>query len=74
MADAGLLVRLTRAVILVIGANSTPYKVVERVVSEIGRDNIIGTVLNRVEDQVDGWSEYAGVYLEPRRETLPPRR
>ncbi len=74
MADAGLLVRLTRAVILVIGANSTPYKVVERVVSEIGRDNIIGTVLNRVEDQVDGWSEYAGVYLEPRRETLPSQR
>jgi len=74
MADAGLLVRLTRAVILVIGANSTPYKVVERVVSEIGRDNIVGTVLNRVEEEVDGWSEYAGVYLEHRRETLPPRR
>lgn len=62
MADAGLLVRLTRAVILVIGANSTPYKVVERVVSEIGRDNIIGTVLNRVEERVDGWSEYSGYY------------
>jgi hypothetical protein len=61
-------------VILVIGANSTPYKVVERVVSEIGRDNIVGTVLNRVEEEVDGWSEYAGVYLEHRRETLPPRR
>ena len=74
MADAGLLVRLTRAVILVIGANSTPYKVVERVVSEIGRDNIVGTVLNRVDEQVDGWSEYAGVYLEHRCETLPAQR
>jgi capsular exopolysaccharide synthesis family protein len=49
MADAGVLVRLTRAVILVIGAGSTPYKVVERVVTEVGRENIIGTVLNRAD-------------------------
>ena len=80
MADAGLLVRLTRAVILVIGANRTPYKVVERVVSEIGRDNIVGTVLNRVEDQVDGWSEYSGYYgttaipRDDQRKALPPQR
>jgi len=50
MADAGLLVRLTRAVILVIGAGSTPYTVVEKVVAEVGRENIVGTVLNRTED------------------------
>jgi capsular exopolysaccharide synthesis family protein len=49
MADAGLLVRLTRAVLLVIGAGSTPYTVVQRVVTEVGRENIVGTVLNRAE-------------------------
>ncbi len=58
MADAGLLVRLTRAVILVIGAGSTSYTVVERVVSEIGRDNIIGTVLNRAEDHPGALPSY----------------
>jgi capsular exopolysaccharide synthesis family protein len=50
MADAGLLVRLTRAVILVIGAGSTPYTVVEKVVTEVGREHIVGTVLNRTDD------------------------
>lgn len=80
MADAGLLARLTRAVILVIGANTTPYKVVERVVSEVGRDNIVGTVLNRVQDQVDGWSEYSQYYgttaisRDQQRDAVPPRR
>ena len=58
MADAGLLVKLTRAVILVIGANSTPYKVVEKVVTEIGRENIVGTVLNRIDDAAVEWSGY----------------
>lgn len=58
MADAGLLVRLTRAVILVIGAGSTPYTVVERVVAEMGRENIVGTVLNRAEDQPGALGHY----------------
>jgi len=77
MADAGLLVRLTRAVILVIAANSTRYKVVERVVSEIGRDNIVGTVLNGVDEPVDGWPAYygdTGPYLDQRRESLAAQR
>ncbi|HEY3161943.1 MAG TPA: CpsD/CapB family tyrosine-protein kinase [Vicinamibacterales bacterium] len=77
MADAGLLVRLTRAVILVIAANSTRYKVVERVVSEIGRDNIVGTVLNGVDEPADGWPAYygdTGPSLGQRRESLPAQR
>jgi protein-tyrosine kinase len=49
MADAGLLVRLTRAVIIVIAAGSTPYARVEKAVNEFGREHIVGTVLNRVE-------------------------
>lgn len=58
MADAAQLVHHTRAVILVIGAGSTPYSVVEKAVAELGRANIIGTVLNRIEDSGASWSEY----------------
>ena len=65
MADAGLLARLTRAVILVIGAGSTPYTVVEKVVTELGREHIVGTVLNRVEENAAPWSAYYSSYDPP---------
>jgi hypothetical protein len=44
-----LLARLAGAVILVIGAGSTPAATVERAVAEIGQECIIGAVMNRVE-------------------------
>src|SRR5436190_5076923 len=56
MADAGLLARLTHAVIVVIRAGSTPYAIVEKIVEELGREHIIGTVLNRVDDDATPWS------------------
>jgi protein-tyrosine kinase len=65
MADAGLLVRLTRAVIVVIAAGSTPYALVEKAVNELGREHIIGAVLNRFDGPVAHWSAYY-----PDRETL----
>ena len=46
--DARLLARLTRAVVFVIGAGSTPSELVERAVADLGTDRIMGTVLNRV--------------------------
>jgi capsular exopolysaccharide synthesis family protein len=49
MPDAHLLAGLTDGVIFVIAAGSTPFALVERAVSEIGRDSIVGTVLNRIE-------------------------
>jgi capsular exopolysaccharide synthesis family protein len=58
MADAGLLARLTRAVVLVIAAGSTPYAMVEKTVGELGREHIVGTVLNRAEGTDAPWSEY----------------
>jgi protein-tyrosine kinase len=70
MADAGLLARLTRAVILVIGAGSTPYGLVEKVVAELGREHIIGTVLNRVEGDATQWSGYSS-YDAPRDRSDP---
>ena len=57
--DGHLLARLTRAVILVIAAASTDYAAVDRAVAELGRDCILGTVLNRVdEDMVPAKSYY----------------
>lgn len=49
--DAQVLARFAGAVVFVIAAGSTPRAAVERAVSEIGADSIIGTVLNRVEDR-----------------------
>lgn len=48
--DAQVLARFAGAVVFVIAAGSTPRAAVERAVSELGADSIIGTVLNRVED------------------------
>jgi capsular exopolysaccharide synthesis family protein len=49
--DANLLARLTNAVLFVIAAGLTPHTLVERAISDIGRDYLIGTVLNRVDDR-----------------------
>lgn len=48
MPDANLLARLTQGVIFVVAAGSTPHARVERAVSEIGRESIVGVVLNRI--------------------------
>jgi capsular exopolysaccharide synthesis family protein len=50
MPDAGLLAGMTGASLLVIAAGSTPHKLVDRAVSELGRDCIVGAVLNRIEE------------------------
>ena len=47
--DAHLLARSVGAVILVIGAGSTPAATIERTVADLGPERIIGTVLNRVD-------------------------
>jgi capsular exopolysaccharide synthesis family protein len=63
VAEASLLVRLTRAVLLVIAAGSTPYNLAQKVVADIGREHIVGTVLNRAAG-APVWGEY---YLETAR-------
>jgi capsular exopolysaccharide synthesis family protein len=60
--DAQLLARLTRAVVFVIGAGSTPAPVVERAVAELGPECIIGTVLNQVEERAIPEVGYYGYY------------
>jgi polysaccharide biosynthesis transport protein len=62
MPDGNVLARVTKAVVFVIAAGVTPYKVVERAIAEIGRECIIGTVLNRMDEQhlpeAGGYSDY----------------
>jgi protein-tyrosine kinase len=58
MADATLLARLTRAVVVVVAAGSTPHALVERAIGDIGREHIVGTVLNRATEKTTAWSSY----------------
>ena len=60
--DAQLLGRVAQAAVFVIRAGVTPYDVVDRAVSELGRDCIMGTVLNGVEDRSLPTTEYYGRY------------
>jgi len=64
--DAQVLARLAGAVILVIGAGSTPASAVERAIAELGGpDSILGTVLNRVEQRRIPAADYYGHYGNP---------
>jgi Mrp family chromosome partitioning ATPase len=49
-ADAQLLARFVQGVIFVIRAGAAPYHVLERAVAQLGRESIIGTVLNGVNE------------------------
>jgi capsular exopolysaccharide synthesis family protein len=51
IADAHLLARYADGVLMVIGAGSTDYAAVKKTVDELGRDRIVGVVLNRVHDE-----------------------
>jgi capsular exopolysaccharide synthesis family protein len=64
MPDAALLAGYTDATLFVIGAGSSPYTLVARAMDELGRDRIVGVVLNRLEHQsipaTDYYHEYGG--------------
>jgi len=47
--DANLLTAMADAAILVIGAGKTPHRLVIRAVEALGRERILGVVLNRVD-------------------------
>ena len=48
MPDAHLLARLTRAVLFVIAANSTPQQLISRAITELDPDRVVGILFNRV--------------------------
>ena len=72
MPDGKVLAKLAKAVVFVIGAGTTPYKLIERAISEIGREAIVGTVLNRIdEDELStnkGYGGYNDYYMRTDRE------
>jgi Mrp family chromosome partitioning ATPase len=51
LTDAHLVARATDGVVFVIAAGVTPYALVQRSVAEIGRERIVGAVLNRVDER-----------------------
>jgi protein-tyrosine kinase len=67
--DAQLLSGLADAVIVVIGAGSTPYTLVQRVIDELGPEQILGTVLNRVAEHSLPTNSYLSDYYGPRETT-----
>ncbi len=73
--DAKLLGRQVGAVILVVGAGSTPADTVARAVEELGgTDAIFGVVLNRVEEQrIPGARYYRQYSARPLPRPFPPR-
>lgn len=62
--DANLLAAMVDVALLVIAAGRTPYRLVERAVNVLGRERILGAVLNRVEESTvaGGYYNYYGYY------------
>ena len=70
LTDAHLLSAMVDAAILVIDAGTTQHAVVQRAIDSIGREKIVGVVLNRVEDRAlaeASYYEYYGGTARPRR-------
>jgi capsular exopolysaccharide synthesis family protein len=51
LADANLLAAMVDAALLVVRAGRTPFKLVEKTVEAVGRDRILGVVLNDAEER-----------------------
>ena len=66
LSDANLVARVTDGVLFVIAAGSTPYQLVQRGIDEIGADRVVGTVLNRVNENVLDARSYYGRYYPSR--------
>jgi capsular exopolysaccharide synthesis family protein len=69
LSDANLLAAMVDAAVLVIRADRTPYPLVQRAIEAIGRERILGTVLNQSTAQARGsYYEYYHYYQAPRGE------
>jgi Mrp family chromosome partitioning ATPase len=68
LSDANLLVEMVDLAIFVVRAGKSPYRLIQRALDAVGRDRILGVVLNAVDESVDvaGYNYY-GYYGTPRR-------
>lgn len=62
--DANLLASMVDGAVLVVKAGATPYHLVQRAIDSVGRERILGTVLNRAETagHGNGYGYYGGYY------------
>jgi capsular exopolysaccharide synthesis family protein len=61
--DANLLASMVDTVILVVEAARTPYQAIQRSVEALGKDRIMGVVLNRAADKLaDPYKDQYGAY------------
>ena len=65
LTDANLLASMVDCAVVVVRASSTPWDLVQRAVTTIGKERIIGVVLNRVTTEDSGSVPYEYYYLEP---------
>ena len=65
ISDAQLLAGLVDGVLLVVAAGSTDYVAVSKTVKALGRERILGVVLNRVEQPISSNSHYDDYYQVP---------
>jgi capsular exopolysaccharide synthesis family protein len=69
LSDANLLAAMVDAAVMVIRADRTPFNLVQRAIDAIGRNRILGTVLNQATAQARGtYYEYYHYYQVPRGE------
>jgi protein-tyrosine kinase len=64
--DAGLLMNMVDAALLVLAAGTTTYRMVKKAADALGRERILGVVMNRAEDSVlqAGYGNYYGYYSD----------
>ena len=62
LSDTRLLADMVDAAVLVISAGHTPHAMVERAIESIGRDKLVGVVLNRVDKSALKESSYYKYY------------
>jgi len=69
LSDANLLVAMVDVAIFVVRAGKSPYRLIQRALDAVGRNRILGVVLNAVDENVDqAGYYYYGYYGTPRRQ------
>jgi protein-tyrosine kinase len=72
--DGALVSSMVEAAVLVVGAGITPYRLVHRAVETLGRNKIVGVVLNRVEHSTLPEASYDYYYGQKKKAAAARRR
>ncbi|HEY8550219.1 MAG TPA: CpsD/CapB family tyrosine-protein kinase [Vicinamibacterales bacterium] len=74
LADANLLTTMVDGALLVIRANQTPHADVQRALESLGREKVLGVVLNAIEPSSKDMEYYGRTYLADDKTSLPAAR